>query len=198
MLRTWSVPLIASSLLSWGCTYNDHDQAPSIGPAGGGIHLEEDPAIATSTIEPGAYLEDIFPGEGTGLYIEYEELESDDGYWTGYWYVHVSCDTAISGYACTWDVLATPHRGYVTFVEDLLEYDDFIGWEYDYSVRMVADNAYDLDGFVMETDPGVPVRFDILLDGSGPEAQRYVYWVGAGALHGGAPTNPIDIVPEVL
>ena len=58
---------------------------------------------------------------------------------------------------------------------------------------MFTETAYGVDGFTLYAEPGVVVRFEVYLDGC--SANRYVYWVGEGAAHAGAPTNPIELVP---
>jgi hypothetical protein len=61
-------------------------------------------------------------------------------------------------------------------------------------VRLVARTGKDFDGFSFQTDPGAAVQIDALLDDA--PGNRYLFWVGDGALHSGAPSNPIDLVPS--
>ena len=148
-----------------------------------------DPVPAQSTIDTGAGMTPALAGDETGLFIEYYADDTD-----GVWELTVSCDTRISGYACFWDVYATVHWGSAAYDADLVGYDDYVGW-YDYPTAVLSsDTAYELDGFVLYTEPGVPVQFEVYLDGY--SGQRYTYWVGDGAVHRGAPTNPIDLVPS--
>jgi hypothetical protein len=58
----------------------------------------------------------------------------------------------------------------------------------------VSRTGQDLDGFSFQTEPGAPIELDVLLD-NGP-GNRYLFWVGDGALHSGAPSNPIDLIPS--
>jgi hypothetical protein len=177
--------MLPASLLGAACTYGepDHHVAREV------EYVPDDsPDIVAATIDTGATLADIWPGEETGAYVDYAEEQGE-----GSWGVYVSCDAEISGYSCLWDIYATPHADQVAYEPDLLEYEDAIGWYDPTTVVMASDTAADLDGFILYTDPGVTVRFDVFLDGE--SGQRYVYWVGDGAVHAGAPSNPIDLTP---
>jgi hypothetical protein len=59
---------------------------------------------------------------------------------------------------------------------------------------MVSDTSYDFDGFFVNATPGATLRIDVFLDGA--PAPRFIYWVGDGGLHSGAPENPIDLIPS--
>ena len=114
----------------------------------------------------------------------------------GKWHVYTSCDTDISGYSCTWDIIVSAFEGdEVTSLEaDRLEDYDYLDWYGDRSLHLVADNSYDFDGFFFGATPGATIRVDVFLD-NGP-APRYIYWVGDGGMHKGSPTNPIDLTPS--
>ena len=116
----------------------------------------------------------------------------------GVWHVYTACDTDISGYSCGWDIIVTPlGDNTITAKEgDRLEKADYLGWYGDYSVQMVTDTSYDIDGFFFEANPDGAMRVDVYLDGA--PAPRFIYWVGDGALHKGSPTNPIDLTPTTL
>jgi len=102
----------------------------------------------------------------------------------------------VSGSSCTWDVIvATGGNDTIQgFQPDRLEGRDWVDWYDQSSVEMVATTHNGIDGFFFQTDPGAIVRLDVYLDG-GP-APRYIYWVGDGGLHRGAPDNPIDLSPS--
>ena len=51
-----------------------------------------------------------------------------------------------------------------------------------------------LDGFFVDTNPGLTLRIDVVLDGR-PD-RRYIYWVGEGGVHKGAPSNTLDLTPS--
>jgi hypothetical protein len=182
--RVWPVLLLGVCL--GGCGYGYHDR-----------HHEDDDYIADpSAVSCGDVIEqatidadealEVEPGAGAGAFIEYEA--------GGIYHVTTSCDAAESG-ECFWDIVATPlDDALVLAVAPLdLESDDSVSLEGN-SVRLVATTATDFDGFTLETDAGAGLRFDALLDnGCG---NRYLFWVGDGALHSGAPSNPIDLIPN--
>ena len=190
MARPLTVPALVGWLLLAGCA-DDGPDAPAHFPGYDPDCATLDPAPLEATIDTGATMTVPLVGEESGLYIEYSE---DPGVEEGVWYVTVSCDTVYSGYSCLWDVYATPQSGPVDYSSDLVDWEDYLGFYDRYTVAMYSDNAYDLDGFFLYTDPGVAVTFEVYLDGCA--GQRYVYWVGDGAVHAGAPTNPIDLVPS--
>ncbi|MBX3128894.1 MAG: hypothetical protein KF718_19415 [Polyangiaceae bacterium] len=182
-MRTLVLIALTSSLL--GCTYEDgrghHHQG-----SGGGSSTAPDPAV--STIDTGASLADMVPGEGVGAFAEYQA--------GGTWHIYTTCDTAISKLSCRWDIIlsAASADEIFDFAPDRLESSDYLDWEDDRSVRMVTRTTTDFDGFFVEAQPGAPMLLDVYLDGR-PEP-RYIYWVGDGGLHQGSPTNPIELVPS--
>ena len=130
---------------------------------------------------------DVEPGAGAGAFIEYES--------GGTYHITTSCDAVESG-ECYWDILVTPlDNAPVLALSPLdLEDDDSLSLAQASSVRLLAYTDTDFDGFTLQTDPGTALRFDVLLDqGCG---NRYLFWVGDGALHSGAPSNPIDLIPN--
>lgn len=112
--------------------------------------------ILTANIDADQQLETDF-GNGAGVFIEYMS--------TGTWHVFTSCDVAISGVPCQFDVLATPLDAPLANVqaegfesEDILQQDP---GQLFFSVITHADS----DGMVFDTTPGVAVRFEVYLDG---------------------------------
>jgi hypothetical protein len=147
-----------------------------------------------STIDANAELSPPLAGEEAGLFIEHLQ---DPGSAEWYWRVTASCDTHVSGSACSWDVLATPTT--VPSYEDSVptgdDPRDTLGLYDPYTVAMYSITDFELDGFLLYTDPGVTVEFEIYLDRDAVQGQRYVYWIGDGAVHAGAPSNVIDLTP---
>lgn len=185
MSRTRLALLVPLFALSAACTYSDPDRDDDYEP----IPDPED-EIASATIDTGATLADIEPGRGVGTFVEYAS--------GGRWRVYTACDTELSGYGCTWDIVvsvATDSEIH-DFEADRLEQSDYLDWDSARSVRLVTSTTYDFDGFFVTATEGAPLRVDVFLD-DGP-APRYVYWVGDGALHRGAPTNPVDLVPSSI
>lgn len=170
--------LFAISCVDYG---NDH-LGGGAAPYDGGAQAK----VAQADIDAGEQI-DVTPGEGAGVFIEYET--------GGTWHLFASCDTKVSNTQCEWDVVATVAAGEQidSFSGDDLETNDAI-IPIDEGIRLIATTGLDLDGFYFDAPPGSTVRFDVFLDG-GP-VPRFVNWVGGGALNRGAPTNPIDLEPS--
>jgi hypothetical protein len=133
-------------------------------------------------------LVDVEPGAGAGAFIEYTA--------GGRYRITTTCDAATSRDACAWDVVVSllDDASIASVAPLALESEDSLTLREGNSVRLIADTSTDFDGFTLDTAPGAAARFDALLDGVC--ANRYMFWVGDGALHGGAPSNPIDLVPS--
>jgi hypothetical protein len=173
-----SLPLFAA------CGYGDHprhhyDDGSYQNPGSSGT-------IEEATIDVDQLL-DVEPGVGAGVFIEYES--------GGTYHVSTSCDVR-PGVACLWDVVVTTLDGAsvkgVTPVD--LETDDYVSLGATNQVRLVAYTGNDFDGFSFETEPGAAIEVDALLDDSA--ANKFMFWVGDGAVHSGAPSNPVDLVPS--
>ncbi len=180
--------LLAASTLG-GCYYerDRYDDPPTpIGPP----PAEE---IFESQIDVGETLTTT-PGEGAGVFVEYSG--------GGQWRVFTACDSKLSGYACEWDVLVTAPFGVaLSNVQDEgLEGDDVVyiseadsEGRTGEAVNLVSYTSTGTDGVTFQSDPGEPIRIDVILDGV--SEPRYTYWIGDGAIHRGAPSNPMDLVP---
>lgn len=186
MLRpSSSRPLLAllAAPLFAACGYGDHRSHHS-------DYTDYPPSpsatIETATIDTDQLLE-IAPGDGAGAFVEYET--------GGNYHVTTSCDVGQGG-DCYWDIVVTPldDAALVSVSPFDLESDDSVTLGSGNQLRLVANTGKDLDGFSFQTDPGAAIELDALLDnGAG---NRYLFWVGDGALHSGAPSNPIDLVPS--
>ena len=177
-----------SSLMSLsvaGCMTNHDGNKDCVGPTCDSYVPPGD--VAESNIDTGATLSEIEPGQGAGAFVEYQA--------GGKWRVYTACDTAITGYDCPWDIIVSvgSKDQIVKFDPEELETTDYIDWRTARGVRMVATNTLDFDGVSFETNPGATVRVDVYLDDA--PAPAYIYWVGDGGLHQGAPSNPIDLIP---
>ena len=177
LLALLAVPLLVA------CGYGDHtsdrDGDPYYPPSSSG-NIEE------ATIDTDQLLE-IDPGDGAGAFVEYVA--------GGIYHVTTSCDL-VQGGACYWDIVVTPlaDAALLSVSPFDLESDDSVTLGFGNQVRLVANTGDDLDGFSFQTDPGAAIELDALLDGA--PGNRYLFWVGDGALHSGAPSNPIDLVPS--
>jgi hypothetical protein len=167
------------------CGYGDHHHHDGYYYGDG-----YDSGAGTGTIEQATIdvtdheLEPPSPGTGAGAFIEYES--------GGTYRVTTSCDSQGD---CAWDIVVTP-LGDATLKAaspTKLESSDSLTLGSN-QVQLVAYTGREYDGFTLETDPGAGIRFDALLDGG--VANRFIYWIGDGALHNGAPSNPIDLVPD--
>ncbi|MCC6662717.1 MAG: hypothetical protein IT375_03190 [Polyangiaceae bacterium] len=186
-MRLWSVSFCCLLALSLSGCMVDHDgHEDCVGPTCNSYIPPDD--AAESTIDTGATLAEIEPGQGAGAFVEYAE--------GGKWRVFTSCDTAVTGYDCPWDIIVAVDEKseLIDFAAEGLEASDYVDWRTSSGVRMVAKNSMDLDGFTFETTPGATVRVDVYLDDA--PAPAYIYWVGDGGLHQGSPTNPIDLTPS--
>jgi len=177
LLALLAVPLFAA------CGYGDHRSDRD------GYSDYPPPASATieeATIDTDQLLE-IAPGDGAGAFVEYET--------GGTYHVTTSCDVGQGG-DCYWDIVVTPlaDAALLSVSPFDLESDDSVTLGSGNQLRLVANTGKDLDGFSFQTEPGAAIELDALLDnGAG---NRYLFWVGDGALHSGAPSNPIDLVPS--
>lgn len=181
LLALFAVPLFAA------CGYGDHMSHhdgyydTTYGPA-----PTPTPTVEQATIDTDQLL-DIEPGAGAGAFIEYEA--------GGTYHVTTSCDVGQGG-DCLWDIVVTPlaDAALLSVTPLDLESDDSVTLGSGNQARLVANTGKDFDGFSFQTDPGAAIELDALLD-DGP-GNRYLFWVGDGALHSGAPSNPIDLVPS--
>jgi hypothetical protein len=152
------------------------------------------PPVAELVIDGGAELA-LAPGEGIGVGVEYAG--------EGRWSVTTSCDTSLTGLACSYDLIVS--------TDELSPITDYAGAELDAGDRLIAPDTFvlaaafetsdDLDEFGFTTSPGATVRVSALLydpDGgwNWHEDPRVISWVGNGAVHRGAPTNPVDLTPD--
>ncbi len=179
----WSTP---SRSLPFGCVLL---LACGCGDASDAAYYEPEQTrsgpLVSSSIDSDAQLEGRDPGRGVGLFVEYES--------GGHWQVDVSCDTELSELGCSWVVVAEPREGSVFGIvtRDLEHSDDFVALSS--RVALTSFTNFDLDGFSFRTEPGVPLGLYVSLDGL-PDG-RFVFWVGDGAVHGGVPEVPFELVP---
>jgi len=186
MLHRTLVLALVSAIV--GCSY-DHDDDHHWHDNDDGVPTGD---ITQSSIDVDATLTDIQPGQEAGAFVEYRT--------GGTWHVFTSCDAALAGVdgqprpPCVWDIFVTPTDWPLRSVNvENLEGDDYAAVEGG-SAHLIAITDVDLDGLLVEAEPGQAVLVDVYLDG-GP-GQRYVYWVESGGLNRGAPTNPIDLSPN--
>jgi hypothetical protein len=143
-------------------------------------------AVQEVSIDPDVFVE-ASPGVGVGVFVEYQS--------GGLWEVFTTCDTELSGYACSYDVILSVPPGHsLRDVEGVeLESSDGVYFLADGAVQLFATTRYRFDRILFETDAGEALRVDAALDGYADPA--IVVWNGYGGIQDGAPTNPVDLAP---
>ena len=129
------------------------------------------------------------PGAGVGIFAEYAT--------GGHWHVWTTCDTNKSKVACDFEVFAIPEKGAkISNVQaaEALEGGDVAEALTDGSAHLSASTSTELDGMTFDATPGAVVELEVYFDGV-PDA-RVVFWYGHETLHTGAPTDPVDFLPE--
>lgn len=154
--------------------------------------------VVELAIDGGGQIE-LEPGDGIGVAVEYAE--------GGQWSLRTACDTPLSGERCSYDILvSTDETAPITaFAGVSLEESDGVSALDEFAVAATFDTGDDTDGLGFTTSPGATVRVSALLYDPGPEYgswfdwsddPRFINWVGNGAVHRGAPTNPVDLTPD--
>jgi hypothetical protein len=153
----------------------------SAGSAGGGSGV-----VATARIDTDQTMV-TDAATGAGVFVEYGK--------GGVWHVFTSCDTALSKEACVFNVVVTLPAGtsYSDVQPEGLEPTDGI-YRYADGLELAVATSTDFDGVRFTTPAGTTARFEVYLGGKADG--RYLYWIGDGAIHPGAPTNPIDLKPS--
>jgi hypothetical protein len=167
-------------LIDGSATYSTSDPTIDVTP------VDPTPAIAELAIDPGAAMSSD-PGNGVGLFVQYDQ--------GGHWNLFTTCDTAITGASCSFDVIVSADRSVVIDnVEGLdLEPSDSVSLNSDGSINLVTDTSFGTNGLTFDADPGAIIEVDMLLDGVAQP--RFVYLVSDGALLDGVPSNPVDLAP---
>ena len=144
------------------------------------------PAIADVVIDPTASMS-ASPGDGVGLFVEYAG--------GGHWNVFTTCDTAVSGTSCNFDVvISADSRVALSRVEgqDLNDFDS-LTLNGDGSIELDTDTDFGMNGVTFDADPGATIEIDMTLDGV--EQPEFVFAVSEGVVLRGVPSNPVDFTP---
>lgn len=125
-------------------------------------------------------------GEGVGLFVEYAA--------GGRWHLYTTCDATSSNLGCAWELFATVGAGAaLTGVQsESLEPGDIVETQ-GAAMHFAAQTSTGKQGATFDVTPGAPLELEVYLDGA--LEPRYVYWVDAGVLHAGAPTDPVRFQP---
>src|SRR6478609_5996325 len=178
------VPL---ALLSAACSYDNGDAQRALDEQ---VTCEGSPAEPfQAAIDTDAKIE-TQPGHGAGVYVEYSA--------GGHWLLRTTCDTEKNAPPCDWDIIVTPEDG--RSISNVVPYDlesntDSVRRYPDFpaSIQLHAETSADEDGVTFDTEPGTAIAVDSFLDGAC--ALPYFFWVGDGAAHTGAPSNPMVLIP---
>jgi hypothetical protein len=164
------------------CTYGDHTSRHDYDDNRGNCGGETERGIIDTD-----QMLDVEAGSGVGVFVEYQT--------GGHWRIFVACDTEKSGLDCAFDIIAQPvGSSPITSVRpEGLERDDSLSLVGGDLAELVTRTDLDFDGFSLDTKPGAVLSVDAYLDGA---CTNYVYWVGDGAVHDGAPSNPIEFEPS--
>ena len=129
------------------------------------------------------------PGDGVGIFAEYAT--------GGHWHVWTTCDTNKSKLACDFEAFAIPEKGAkISNVQaaEMLESGDVAEKLADGSAHLSVSTSTELDGMTFDATPGAVVELEVYFNGA-PDA-RVVFWYGNETLHTGAPTDPVDFLPD--
>jgi hypothetical protein len=177
------------ALAGSGCfVFRDESSPPPGGSSGGSTP----PATAPErvVIDADATLQST-AGQGVGVFVEY----ATGGHWT----VFATCDYDVqqgTPQPCAFDVFATPLTTGAAITNPQgtsLLGKDTVETQRDGSVHLSAEVSDDSPGMTFDSTAGDAVELDVYLDSN--EDARFIYWVGKGVLHQGAPTDPIDMAP---
>lgn len=149
------------------------------------------------TIDSGEQLE-LEAGVGVGVALEY----AGDGQWR----LATVCDTALSDESCIFDLLVSSDAsddGIISFEGVNLEAGDFVRAPDRFALQLEWVTDADEDALEFRVQPGATVRlsallYDPIVDSAfdWSDDPRIISWVGGGAVHRGAPSNPVDLTPD--
>jgi hypothetical protein len=171
-----------------GCIFVDNDDGD-----GGEVTPVEDPPKADTPQQVIIDADETMttsPGDGVGLFIEYAT--------GGHWHIYTACDTNDSGYPCAFDVIVSGVDPATEILnvkpENLTGEKDVIQLEGTRAVHLYTETSDGLNGMTFDAAPGAMLEVDTYLDDA--PGEHFVYWIGGGVLHAGAPTNPLDLQPS--
>lgn len=151
--------------------------------------------LARLAIDTGEVLE-LDAGTGVGVAVSYEG--------GGTWQVNTACDTLTTGALCEFDLLVrTAGQDDLVLLDDTeLELRDDAFFLDPFALEMLLQTSDDIDGVTLSASPGAALRltvwlYDPLVDSrfDWTRDPRLISWVGHGAVHWGAPTNPVELEP---
>ncbi len=188
----FALPLL---FLAASCTYDNGDSNEVLYGRGSVTSLNGLACAADvqSNIDTDRMI-DVDAGQGAGLFLEYAS--------GGHYHLRVACDTARSNTSCHWDIIIDPEAGKTisnATGENLSAADSLTTFPSPTdntaltSYHLVTETTTEVDGMTFDVDPGAAVTVDAYLDGTC--APQFMFWVGDGALHQGASSNPLTVTP---
>lgn len=164
-----------------------NDPGDDGGGNGNGQPDANSPAPETVAIDTGATINST-AGNGVGVFVTYTE--------GGHWTMSTACDTNTSQLSCGFDLFVSTVDPSATLSDPAgqdLSGPDTVDILSDGSLHLGTDTSTGLDGMTFNATPGASLQLQMYLDG---ELQpRFVYWIGKGVLHTGAPTDPVNLAP---
>jgi hypothetical protein len=130
-------------------------------------------------------------GQGAGLFVEYTS--------GGHWYLWTTCDTAITGSGCAWEVDAQALSGTPTNVASASSSADGVGVLCPDTVSMSLVTRGEVDGVTFDLPAGVGIRLGSTIGGAADP--RFVFVFGhygdasTAGVRSGLVSDPIDVVP---
>ncbi len=125
-------------------------------------------------------------GSGAGLFVEYAR--------GGVWRLWTSCDTALTGHGCAFQIDVASF-GRIDAVDGIeLEPYDHVDVFKDGTLSFYAETDYDSDAIEIFAAPGALLEVAVALDGVVDPS--YVVWVGHGSVNEGAPSSPVVFQPD--
>lgn len=174
----------AGALLTSGCVIVDDDHCRD-------GHCYDDPydgyydGPVYETIDADQIMETQL-GEGVGLFVEYRS--------GGTWRVWTSCDTVYTGYSCVLDTYMLAGSSISNVSSEGLESYDYVDQPYPDELIFYAETGADSDAIEFDTDPGVSLELELVLDDY--VDPTFIYWVGDGRIHEGASSSPVIFEPD--
>ena len=125
-------------------------------------------------------------GEGAGVFVEYLT--------GGQWRIWTSCDTAVSGTGCQFEIRAVAGGridGVTAFDTELDDAVELYGAD---TAVFLAYTEMASDEVEILTEAGDSLMLEVVLDGI--VAPEYLVWYGSGYKHTGAATSPVVFEPD--
>jgi hypothetical protein len=125
-------------------------------------------------------------GQGVGLFVEYST--------GGGWRLWTSCDTSISDATCSFQVHAIGAADFAHLTPENFGAGDSAELAASDELWFYAETGTESDGVTFTSEPGANVELEVWVDGY--VDPQFIYWVGDGVVHEGAPDSPVVFEPN--